>query len=145
MRDSGMEDVVYFAESRRAYSEMLEDGWIDARSRHIHPEKGIDTYWNFSLPRRIRPDLRPQDGPLSLSPSLVKSLCNSGVDIEARSWEKPSDHAPAWVELEGLGDLKRLLPEAGDLARRNARSPFLQSPSEVLNAEAAALCPAITE
>ncbi|WP_353817059.1 endonuclease/exonuclease/phosphatase family protein [Mesorhizobium sp.] len=37
-----------FPESRQAYAEVPEDGWIDA-VRRIHPEKGIYTYWNFSF------------------------------------------------------------------------------------------------
>jgi exodeoxyribonuclease-3 len=91
-------DAVYFPESRQAYSEMLEDGWIDAL-RHMHPEKGIYTYWNFSYRGGYDRSSGLRMDHLLLSPSLVERLRDAGVDIEARSWERPSDHAPAWVEL----------------------------------------------
>jgi exodeoxyribonuclease-3 len=35
-----------------------------------------------------------------LSPSLAKKLKAVGVDREPRGWEKTSDHAPMWVEVE---------------------------------------------
>jgi len=37
-----------------------------------------------------------------LSPSLKNRLVAGGVAREARSWEKTSDHAPAWIELKDL-------------------------------------------
>lgn len=95
-------DAVYFPESRQAYREMLERGWIDAM-RQIHPEKGIYTYWNFSYRGGYDRSSGLRMDHLLLSPSLADRLSNSGVDVEARDWEKPSDHAPAWVELEGNG------------------------------------------
>jgi endonuclease/exonuclease/phosphatase family metal-dependent hydrolase len=36
---------------------------------------------------------------LLLSPSLKNRLVAGGVAREVRSWEKTSDHAPAWIEL----------------------------------------------
>ncbi|HEY1231523.1 MAG TPA: exodeoxyribonuclease III, partial [Ramlibacter sp.] len=36
---------------------------------------------------------------LLLSPDLVPRLRQAGVDAEHRGREKPSDHAPVWVEL----------------------------------------------
>jgi exodeoxyribonuclease-3 len=37
---------------------------------------------------------------LLLSPSLAPKLKAAGVDRTPRGWEKTSDHAPAWVEIE---------------------------------------------
>jgi exodeoxyribonuclease-3 len=81
---------------------MLDDGWIDAM-RQIHPEKGIYTYWNFSYRGGYDRSSGLRMDHLLLSPSLADRLCGAEVDIEARGWEKPSDHAPAWVELEAIG------------------------------------------
>jgi exodeoxyribonuclease-3 len=36
-----------------------------------------------------------------LSPGLGSRLLASGVDSEHRGREKPSDHAPVWLELRG--------------------------------------------
>jgi exodeoxyribonuclease-3 len=35
-----------------------------------------------------------------LSPALAKKLIAAGVDRIPRGWEKTSDHAPVWVELQ---------------------------------------------
>ena len=34
-----------------------------------------------------------------LSDNLKKSINNVGIDYDARSMEKPSDHCPVWLEL----------------------------------------------
>jgi exodeoxyribonuclease-3 len=36
---------------------------------------------------------------LLLSPSLAKRLARAGVACDVRGWEKASDHAPSWIEL----------------------------------------------
>jgi exodeoxyribonuclease III len=36
-----------------------------------------------------------------LSPSVDKKLKAAGVDHHVRGWEKTSDHAPVWIELNG--------------------------------------------
>jgi exodeoxyribonuclease-3 len=38
---------------------------------------------------------------LLLSPDLVPRLRQAGVDAEHRGRDKPSDHAPAWITLDG--------------------------------------------
>ena len=36
-----------------------------------------------------------------LSPEAADMLKGSGIDRAVRATEKPSDHVPVWVELEG--------------------------------------------
>lgn len=91
-------DAVFFPESRDAYAAMLDNGWIDA-VRHIHPEKGIYTYWNFSFRGGYDRNSGLRMDHLLVSPSLSDRLRDAGVDVEVRGWEKPSDHAPAWIKL----------------------------------------------
>ncbi|RWP13893.1 exodeoxyribonuclease III [Mesorhizobium sp.] len=91
-------DAVYFPESRQAYAEMLGYGWIDA-VRRIHPEKGIYTYWNFSYRGGFDRSSGLRMDHLLVSPSLSSRLRDAGVDADLRGWEKPSDHSPAWIEL----------------------------------------------
>ncbi|MER9274148.1 endonuclease/exonuclease/phosphatase family protein, partial [Mesorhizobium sp. M0643] len=92
-------DAVYFPESRQAYAEMLDNGWMDA-VRTIHPEKGIYTYWNFSYRGGYDRSSGLRMDHLLVSPSLSNRLRDAGVDADLRSWEKPSDHVPAWIELD---------------------------------------------
>jgi exodeoxyribonuclease III len=37
---------------------------------------------------------------LLLSPQAADRLVAAGIDKHVRGWEKPSDHVPAWIELE---------------------------------------------
>jgi exodeoxyribonuclease-3 len=78
---------------------MIDRGWVDA-VRRIHPDKGIYTYWNFSYRGGYDRSSGLRMDHLLLNPSLAGHLRGAGVDVETRGWEKPSDHAPAWVEIE---------------------------------------------
>jgi exodeoxyribonuclease-3 len=93
-------DAVFFPESRTAYANMLSLGWVDA-VRRIHPAKGIYTYWNFSYRGGYDRSSGLRMDHLLASPSLVENIRDAGVDVQTRGWEKPSDHAPAWVDLGG--------------------------------------------
>jgi len=95
-------DAVYFPESRNAYAGMLEDGWIDA-VRAIHPKKGVFTYWNFSFRGGYDKSSGLRMDHLLLSPDLTNRIVGAGVDVELRGGERPSDHAPAWIELADAG------------------------------------------
>ena len=83
-------------ETRAAFGRLLEQGWIDA-TRHLYPAERIYTFWvNDAAFRRgagFRMDF------LLLAPDLLPRLRAAGVDREHRGRDKPSDHAPVWVEL----------------------------------------------
>jgi exodeoxyribonuclease-3 len=90
------EDAVMQPQAREAYRRLLAQGWIDA-TRHLHPGKRVYTFWvNANAFRRdagFRMDF------LLLSPGLASRVRAAGVDREHRGREKPSDHAPAWIDL----------------------------------------------
>ena len=91
-------DALFFPESRAAYQKLLTQGWTDSL-RRLYPTEAIYTYWDyfrnaFARNGGIRIDH------LLLSPPLAGSLKAAGVDREARGWEKTSDHAPTWIELD---------------------------------------------
>jgi exodeoxyribonuclease-3 len=90
------EDAVLQPESQEAYRRLLAQAWIDA-TRHLHPKERVYTFWvNADAYRRnagFRMDF------LLLSPDLAPALKAAGVDHEHRGRERPSDHAPVWVEL----------------------------------------------
>jgi exodeoxyribonuclease-3 len=89
-------DAVMQPQTREAYQRLLRQGWIDA-TRHLHPEERIYTFWvnaqAFSRNAGFRMDF------LLLSPSVAARLTRAGVDAAHRGRDKPSDHAPVWVEL----------------------------------------------
>jgi exodeoxyribonuclease-3 len=92
-------DAVYFPQSREAYARLLSQGWTDAL-RALHPAKGIYTYWNFAYRGGYDRSSGLRMDHLLLNPAAMRGLRSGGVDADVRGWEKPSDHAPAWIELE---------------------------------------------
>lgn len=90
-------DALMQPASRDAYARLLGDGWTDALGT-LNPRGGVWTYWDYqagTLPR----DHGFRIDHLLLSPELADRLVAAGVDKDHREREKPSDHAPVWVEL----------------------------------------------
>ena len=89
-------DAVMQPQTRDAYQRLLAQGWSDA-ARTLHPEERIYTFWvndeAFRRNRGFRMDF------LLLNPAAKRRLKRTGVDSEHRGREKPSDHAPVWIEL----------------------------------------------
>ena len=89
-------DAVLQPESRAAYERLLAQDWIDA-TRRLHPDKRVYTFWVNDAAFRRNAGFRMDF--LLLHPSLAGRLARAEVDSEHRGREKPSDHAPVWVEL----------------------------------------------
>jgi exodeoxyribonuclease-3 len=90
-------DALLQPESREAYQRLLAQGWIDAL-RERHPGERIYTFWDFFRGHWAR-DAGLRIDHLLLSPNLADRLVDADVDRWVRGRPKPSDHAPAWVEL----------------------------------------------
>lgn len=68
---------------REQYREDNSYSWFDYRSRGFEQE-----------PKRgLRIDL------ILASPALMTQVSDTGIDTEARGFEKPSDHCPIWADL----------------------------------------------
>ena len=89
-------DAVLQPQTQEAYARLLAQGWTDA-TRHLHPTERIYTFWvnlgAFQRNAGFRMDF------LLLTDPLVPRLKATGVDAEHRGRDKPSDHAPVWIEL----------------------------------------------
>ena len=93
-----VDDALFRPETRAAYRKLLDQGWTDAL-RATHPDEVIYTFWDYFRDAYGRnAGLRIDH--LLLSPSLAPRLTSAGVDRDVRGREKPSDHAPTWVELD---------------------------------------------
>jgi exodeoxyribonuclease-3 len=90
-------DALFQPESRGAFRALAHMGYLDA-VRACHPEPGHYTFWDYQAGAWQKDDGIRIDH-LMLSPQAADRLTAAGIDRFTRSWEKPSDHAPAWVTL----------------------------------------------
>jgi exodeoxyribonuclease-3 len=91
------DDALFRPEVREAYRRLVDQGWTDAL-RTLYPGERIYTFWKYFRNAFAR-DAGLRIDHLLLSPEVASKLVSAGVDREARSWEKSSDHAPVWIEL----------------------------------------------
>lgn len=93
-----VDDALFRIEVREAFRTLLMQGWTDA-IRKLYPDQIIYTFWDYfrnSFERNA--GLRIDH--FLLNPLLENRLKSAGVDKEVRSWEKTSDHAPVWIDIE---------------------------------------------
>jgi exodeoxyribonuclease-3 len=93
------DDALFAPEVKEAYARLLAQGWTDAL-RSLHPDETIYTFWKYWRASFER-DAGLRIDHLLLNPAAAARLRASGVDRRPRAWEKTSDHAPAWIELDG--------------------------------------------
>jgi exodeoxyribonuclease-3 len=93
-----VDDALFRPETRAAFKELVDQGWTDA-IRKLYPDEIIYTFWDYFRNAYGRNAGLRIDHFL-LSKPLVKRLKAAGVDKHVRGWEKTSDHAPVWIELE---------------------------------------------
>jgi exodeoxyribonuclease-3 len=91
-------DALASPEAKAKFAELVDQGWTDA-IRKLHPDERIYTFWHYWRNAFERNSGIRIDHAL-LSPSLAPKLKAAGVDRTPRGWEKSSDHAPMWVEVE---------------------------------------------
>jgi exodeoxyribonuclease-3 len=92
------DDALFRPEIREAFHDLLSQGWTDAL-RQQYPGERIYTFWDY-FRNAFGRDAGLRIDHLLLSPSVAGRLQAAGVDREMRGWDKASDHAPVWIELE---------------------------------------------
>jgi exodeoxyribonuclease-3 len=93
-----LDDALFRPEVRAAYARLLAQGWTDSL-RTLHPGERIFTFWDY-FRNAFGRDAGLRIDHLLLNPLLAPRLKAAGVDREARNWDKTSDHAPTWIELD---------------------------------------------
>ena len=76
----------------------MAQGWTDSL-RTMYPDQVVYTFWDY-FRNAFGRDAGIRIDHLLLSPALAPALRGAGVDKFQRAKEKPSDHAPTWVELD---------------------------------------------
>lgn len=93
-----IKDALFAPEARAKYAALTGQGWTDA-IRDSHPDERIYTFWHYWR-NSFERDAGIRIDHALLSPPLAKRLKAAGVDRTPRGWEKTSDHAPIWVEVD---------------------------------------------
>ncbi|MGJ4804778.1 exodeoxyribonuclease III [Luteimonas sp. SDU82] len=91
--------ILTSAAERDALQRLLALGLHDAFRLHSE-EAGIFSWWDYRQ-AAFRRNLGLRIDLTLVSDALRAQAVESGVDREPRTWERPSDHAPAWVRLAG--------------------------------------------
>jgi exodeoxyribonuclease-3 len=93
-----VDDALFRAETREMFGRLMAQGWTDAL-RALHPDETIYTFWDY-FRNAFQRNAGLRIDHLLLSPSLAQRLRAAAVDVHVRGWEKSSDHAPVWIELD---------------------------------------------
>jgi exodeoxyribonuclease-3 len=91
-------DALFLPQTREKFRSLINLGLTDAM-RAVSDEPGLYTFWDYQAGAwqknwGIRIDH------LLLSPQAADRLTAAGIDKHVRSWERPSDHVPVYVDLD---------------------------------------------
>ncbi len=90
-------DALFLPRTREKFRALLHLGLTDA-VRATSDEPSLYTFWDYQAGAWQKNNGIRIDH-LLLSPQAADQLTGAGIDRHVRSWEKPSDHVPAWVDL----------------------------------------------
>ena len=90
-------DALFRPESREAFHRLIAQGWTDAL-RTMHPDEVIYTFCDY-FREALGRNAGLRHRPFAAQPGAGAGAAAAGVDRDVRGWEKPSDHAPTWIEL----------------------------------------------
>jgi len=90
-------DALFRPEVRKAFRDIVDQGWTDA-IRTLYPDEKIYTFWDY-FRNAYQRDAGLRIDHFLLSPQLAEKLKSGGVDRHVRGWEKTSDHAPVWITI----------------------------------------------
>jgi exodeoxyribonuclease-3 len=91
-------DALFLPQTREKFRALTNLGLTDA-IRAVSGDPGLYTFWDYQAGAwqknwGIRIDH------VLLSPQAADRMTAAGIDKHVRSWEKPSDHVPVYVDLE---------------------------------------------
>jgi exodeoxyribonuclease-3 len=91
-------DALFLPSTREKFRALLDIGLTDA-IRAVSDDAGLYTFWDYTGGAWQKDDGIRIDHIL-LSPQAADRLVAAGIDRHVRSWEKPSDHVPVFVDLD---------------------------------------------
>ena len=91
-------DALFLPRTRDEFRTLINLGLTDA-IRATSDDAGLYTFWDYQAGAWQKNNGIRIDH-LLLSPQAADRLANVGIDKHVRSWEKPSDHVPVWIDLD---------------------------------------------
>ena len=91
------DDALFLPTTRAKFREFLNLGLTDA-VRAVSDAGDLYTFWDYQAGAWQKNNGIRIDH-LLLSPQAADRLQSAGIDKHVRSWEKPSDHVPVWIDL----------------------------------------------
>jgi exodeoxyribonuclease III len=96
--DAWKSDALFLPRTRAEFRALINLGLTDA-VRATSDDPGLYTFWDYQAGAWQKNNGIRIDH-LLLSPSAADRLAAAGIDRHVRTWEKPSDHVPVWIDLE---------------------------------------------
>jgi exodeoxyribonuclease-3 len=90
-------DALFLPATRAKFRSLCNLGLTDA-IRAASDGADLYTFWDYQAGAWQKNDGIRIDH-LLLSPQAADRLQATGIDAQVRSWEKPSDHVPVWIDL----------------------------------------------
>lgn len=90
-------DALFLPPTREKFRALTNLGFTDA-IRAVSDENGLYTFWDYQAGAWQKNEGIRIDH-LLLSPQAADKLVGAGIDKHVRSWDKPSDHVPVWIDL----------------------------------------------
>ena len=92
------EDHILTSAAERAALRALLDLGLHDGYRLLHEAGGEFSWWDYRQ-AAFRRNLGLRIDLTLVSEALRTAVVAAGIDREPRTWERPSDHTPAWIEL----------------------------------------------
>ncbi len=96
--EAWVKDALYLPQTREKFRALLNLGLTDA-IRAGSDAADLYTFWDYQAGSWQKNDGIRIDH-LLLSPQAADRLIDAGIDRHVRSWDKPSDHVPVYVDLD---------------------------------------------
>ena len=96
--EAWVKDALFLPQTREKFRALLNLGLTDA-IRAGSDSADLYTFWDYQAGAWQKNDGIRIDH-LLLSPQAADRLIDAGIDRHVRSWDKPSDHVPVFVDLD---------------------------------------------
>lgn len=96
--EAWVNDALFLPRTREKFRALTNLGLTDA-IRAVSDDPSLYSFWDYQAGSWPKNDGIRIDH-LLLSPQAADRLVDAGIDKHVRSWDKPSDHVPVWIDLK---------------------------------------------